>query len=39
MFYAFYNDSPVGRLLMISDGLNLTGLQMNKQRYNQIAAD
>lgn len=39
MFYAFYNDSPVGRLLMISDGQNLTGLQMNKQRYNHIAAD
>lgn len=39
MFYAFYNDSPVGRLLMISDGQNLTGLHMNKQRYNHIAAD
>lgn len=39
MFYAFYNDSPVGRLLMISDGQNLTGLQMNKQRYNHIAVD
>lgn len=39
MFYAFYNDSPVGRLLMTSDGQNLTGLQMNRQRYNNIAAD
>ena len=39
MFYALYNDSPVGQLLIISDGQNLTGLQMNQQRYNHIAAD
>ena len=37
MFYSFYSDSPVGQLLMTSDGQNLTGLQMNKQRYNHIA--
>ena len=36
MFYSFYSDSPVGQLLMTSDGQNLTGLQMNKQRYNHI---
>ncbi len=39
MFYSFYSASPVGRLLMTSDGQNLTGLQMNKQRYNHIADD
>lgn len=39
MFYTFYNNSPVGRLLMISDGQNLTGLQMNKQHYSHISED
>ncbi len=37
MFYSIYSDSPVGQLLMTSDGQNLTGLQMNKQRYDHIA--
>lgn len=33
MFYMFYEKSPVGRLLMTSDGENLTGLSMQNQRH------
>ena len=36
MFYDIYSDSPVGRLLLLSDGENLTGLQMEGQRYKHI---
>ena len=36
MFYDIYSDSPVGRLLLLSDGESLTGLQMEGQRYNHI---
>ena len=36
MFYSYYPNSPVGELLMTSDGSNLTALQMNTQRYNHI---
>ena len=39
MFYSYYPNSPVGKLLMTSDGQNLTSLQMNTQRYNRLQSD
>ena len=33
MFYSSYYNSPVGRLLLASDGANLTGLWIEKQKY------
>lgn len=39
MFYSYYQNSPVGKLLMTSDGQNLTALQMNTQRYNLLQSD
>ena len=33
MVYLCYYNSPVGRLLMSSDGENLTGLWLEKQKY------
>ncbi len=36
MFYDIYKDSPVGRLLLLSDGKNLTGVQMEGQRCSHI---
>lgn len=33
MFYSAFYDSPVGKLFMTSDGINLTGLWIKKQKY------
>lgn len=33
MFYSSYYNSPVGKLLLASDGTNLTGLWIEKQKY------
>lgn len=33
MFYSAYYDSPIGKLLLASDGENLTGLWIEKQKY------
>ena len=33
MFYSSYYNSPVGRLLLASDGANLTSLWIEKQKY------
>lgn len=33
MFYSAYYDSPIGKLLLASDGKNLTGLWIEKQKY------
>lgn len=33
MFYSAYFNSPIGRLLLVSDGKNLTGLWIEKQKY------
>ncbi|MDO4162685.1 MAG: methylated-DNA--[protein]-cysteine S-methyltransferase [Pseudomonadota bacterium] len=36
MFYTFYENSPVGRLLISSDGENLTGLSMKEQCFGRM---
>lgn len=33
MFYSDFYTSPVGKLFMTSDGTNLTGLWIEKQKY------
>lgn len=33
MLYSAYYNSPIGRLLLASDGKNLTGLWIEKQKY------
>jgi methylated-DNA--[protein]-cysteine S-methyltransferase len=33
MFYSTYYNSPIGKLLLASDGKNLTGLWIEKQKY------
>lgn len=33
MFYSAYYNSPIGKLLLASDGKNLTGLWIEKQKY------
>lgn len=37
MFYCFYDNSPLGRLLLASDGKNLTGVWFEKQKYYAAA--
>ena len=33
MFYCFCDNSPLGRLLLASDGKNLTGVWLENQKY------